>query len=297
MARSSILIVGGHGDIYPFMRETLQPHGYRVEGAETSLAALKKLAHKNYDLVIASNDTPDIDSLDLLERIRTTISTDIPTILVAETIQVEHAVRAVRLGVQDLLQKPVGAEALLRSVRKRLERAPQFETRLHDNLAEYRLTYEFRAPELVQEGLVDRLVSSFLQLSELPSQTASTLQLCLDEMMHNALLHGTLQMPQHQRHLDGPAYNELVQELLQNEEVRSRTVRVELLHDRTNRAVHVWVSDCGCGFDPQPFLQQDIMASYDSTGRGLRFLQVLCEDLSFENDGRTVYVKLGYEAS
>ena len=297
MAAQSILIADGDSDSLAALQQALQEHGYTVETAGTSLEALQRLAHRNFDLVIASGEMPDMDGLELCERIRTTISPDLTAILVAAEIQLEQALQAVRLGIGDMLQRPVHPDELLRSVRKRLARPMLQDSLLHDKLACYSLTYSFSAAELARQGLVERIVGSFIRMGDIPSMAASTLQLCLDEMLHNAFIHGTLQLQRHHRDLDGEPFQRLVEGLLQNEEVQRRTVRVELEHCREKGKITVQVHDMGQGFNPDPYLQCDCPDLQDTTGRGLRFLQVLTEEVRFENDGRSVYIKLGYDNS
>jgi two-component system response regulator FixJ len=73
------------------------------------------------DMVIADIHLPDDQNLDFLDRLESLTSPKVPVVLVTGRPSVESAVRALRYGVVDYLQKPFEEAALLGSVKKALQ--------------------------------------------------------------------------------------------------------------------------------------------------------------------------------
>lgn len=63
---------------------------------------------------------PGMSGLELLQRLRST-DNDIPAILVSAHAEVPDAVRGMKLGAVDLLQKPVEPAALIEAIRRSLQ--------------------------------------------------------------------------------------------------------------------------------------------------------------------------------
>jgi diguanylate cyclase (GGDEF)-like protein len=92
-----------------------------VECRPDGEAALELLARQTVDLVLSDLTMPGLSGLELLERVqREHPGTDF--VLITANASVDSAVRALRMGATDYLQKPVRAEDLLLVVERTLAR-------------------------------------------------------------------------------------------------------------------------------------------------------------------------------
>jgi DNA-binding NtrC family response regulator len=143
-------------DDQPHILEALQllldPHGYRVESANSPAEVRQALATETYDaLMIDLNYTRDTTSgqegLDLLSEI-VALDSSLPVIVMTAWGNVELAVEAMRRGARDFIQKPWENERLLTILRAQIElhRALQLAERL---TAENRLLRAQGRPEFI----------------------------------------------------------------------------------------------------------------------------------------------------
>jgi DNA-binding NtrC family response regulator len=118
MAR--ILVV----DDKPLMREsmalTLRRAGHDVAAAENGQAALSALAGGRFELVVTDLKMDRLDGVGLLQKVRTRWP-DVAVVLVTAFGTVDVAVRAMKAGAFDFLQKPFKAEHLTAVVDRALE--------------------------------------------------------------------------------------------------------------------------------------------------------------------------------
>ncbi len=68
-----ILIVDDEPEICELISEALQDNGYHVSSANTGLAGIELLEHKDFDLVILDIFLPDLDGTTIYETMRKTV--------------------------------------------------------------------------------------------------------------------------------------------------------------------------------------------------------------------------------
>jgi len=110
-----ILIVDDEPSVRLNYRVTLETEGLEVREASSGSAALRELAGKDFDLAILDMRMPEMDGLELLESMR---ERDIqtPVVIITAYGDIPHAVRAMKLGAIDFLEKPLTPEILRSSV-------------------------------------------------------------------------------------------------------------------------------------------------------------------------------------
>jgi two-component system response regulator FixJ len=110
----------------PAMRDSLklllESSGYSTQTYESAVAFLASDAHGRPGCVVADVRMPEMDGLELQEELRAKRSA-LPVILMTGHADVPIAVRAMKAGAIDFLEKPFEDTALLDSVRRALERA------------------------------------------------------------------------------------------------------------------------------------------------------------------------------
>ena len=106
-----ILLVDDESDIRSVFRDKLEVSGFDVEEAESAEQALAKLHKFDPDLVITDVRMDGITGLELLARIRESMS-NVDVIVMTGHDAMSSAVEAMKLGAFDYLVKPVGLEQL-----------------------------------------------------------------------------------------------------------------------------------------------------------------------------------------
>lgn len=87
-------------------RITLETEGYEIFEASSAQQALELLADHSFALAILDMRMPGMDGFELLARIRES-GIRVPAMMVTAYGDVPHAVKAMRLGAIDFLQKPI----------------------------------------------------------------------------------------------------------------------------------------------------------------------------------------------
>jgi two-component system KDP operon response regulator KdpE len=124
MAETTILIIEDEVPIRRFLRTTLNGHGYKVVEADTAHAGLQHASAQRPDLILLDLGLPDMDGLEVTERIREWSQT--PIVVLSARGQERDKVAALDAGADDYLTKPFGVDELLARIRvalRHVERA------------------------------------------------------------------------------------------------------------------------------------------------------------------------------
>ena len=102
----------------------LESDGHRVDQAADGPQAAEKLAERTYDLLLVDLKMPGIDGISLVETLRVR-GHGTPILMISGFGSVESAVRALHVGADDFLTKPVEPDVLSARVADLLELKPQ----------------------------------------------------------------------------------------------------------------------------------------------------------------------------
>jgi two-component system nitrogen regulation response regulator NtrX len=119
---SRILIVDDEQGIRKSLAGLLSDEGYEAAVSADGEAALAALREQPPDLVLLDIAMPGRDGIDVLEEMRRAWPR-LPVIMMSGHGSIETAVRATQLGAFDFIEKPLGAEKLLLTIRHALERS------------------------------------------------------------------------------------------------------------------------------------------------------------------------------
>ncbi len=123
--RERILIVDDETNVRLNYRITLETEGYEVCEAGSAPLALEELLKRSFAVAILDMRMPGMDGLELLAKMRQ-VGITVPAMIVTAYSDVPHAVKAMKLGAIDFLQKPLRPEDLRRIVAEIVKRhAPQ----------------------------------------------------------------------------------------------------------------------------------------------------------------------------
>jgi DNA-binding NtrC family response regulator len=119
---SAVLVVDDEKNILVTLSRALKLEGFEVDVAGSGQIALEKAKQRAYDVVLLDVNMPDLDGLEVLRQLKAERD-DLPVVMMSGQGQIATAVLATRHGADDFLEKPIGSERLLVSLRAALERA------------------------------------------------------------------------------------------------------------------------------------------------------------------------------
>jgi two-component system nitrogen regulation response regulator NtrX len=119
--REAILIVDDEVGVRASLTGILGDEGYQAEAVESGEACLSTLEARRFDLLLLDVWLPGMDGLETLSRVRT-LDPELPVVVISGHGSIEAAVKAVRLGAQDFVEKPLSLEKTLLVVRNALRR-------------------------------------------------------------------------------------------------------------------------------------------------------------------------------
>jgi DNA-binding NtrC family response regulator len=114
-----ILIVDDELIVRDSLTKWFREDGYRVEAAESAAAALRKLQPGLFHIMLVDIKMPGMDGIELLERIKE-IDPGIIVLIITAFASVDSAVKALKLGAQDYITKPIDPDYLDHVIEKAL---------------------------------------------------------------------------------------------------------------------------------------------------------------------------------
>ena len=103
-----VLIVDDNEMNRDMLARRLERKGYEVGVAESAQALLKRVQEKPVDLILLDIEMPEISGLDALQTLRASYTPiELPIIMVTAKDQSEDIVKALNLGANDYLTKPI----------------------------------------------------------------------------------------------------------------------------------------------------------------------------------------------
>ncbi len=114
-----ILVVDDEERIRQSLNGILKDEGYEVQEAKDGTQALKQVESDPPDLVLLDIWMPGMDGMQILERIKAQIP-NLPVIMISGHGNIELAVKAVKLGAYDFIEKPLSLEKVLLAVNNAL---------------------------------------------------------------------------------------------------------------------------------------------------------------------------------
>ena len=126
--RSSILVIDDEEQILDGLKLNLEQSGYSISTAKTGTEGLALFDGKEFDLVLADLQLPDMEGIDVLRKIKEK-KPSIEVIIISGHGSVTKAVEAAKAGAFHFVEKPFELDALLVLIERALERKLLIEER------------------------------------------------------------------------------------------------------------------------------------------------------------------------
>jgi two-component system nitrogen regulation response regulator NtrX len=125
----SILIVDDEPGVRSALGGVLRDEGYEVDAVDSGEACLERLGRQSYDVVLLDIWLPGMDGLATLARMRER-QVDVQVVIISGHGNIESAVRAIKMGAFDFVEKPLSLEKTVLVVRNALrQRSLEVENR------------------------------------------------------------------------------------------------------------------------------------------------------------------------
>jgi two-component system, NtrC family, response regulator AtoC len=120
MPKETILVVDDERLVRWSLQQKLEQWGYHVSLAEDGGTALARIQLDNPDLITLDVKLPDMTGLEVLSELRDR-NVQTPVIVITAFGVVDDAVRSLKLGAYDFIEKPINFEKLENAVHNALE--------------------------------------------------------------------------------------------------------------------------------------------------------------------------------
>ena len=120
MNRPRILVVDDEEIVRISCKKCLTPEGYDVDVAANGFEGMQLMQAAQYDLILTDLKMPEMDGMEFIVKAKAS-QPDTRIIMITGYSTVEHAVKAMRLGAYNYVEKPFTPEALIAAAREALE--------------------------------------------------------------------------------------------------------------------------------------------------------------------------------
>lgn len=115
MNKPMILVVEDDAPVRNLIATTLRAHDYKYLTAQNGAAAIMEASSHNPDILLLDLGLPDMDGVEVIERIRTW--SQMPIIVISARSEDRDKIEALDAGADDYLTKPFSVEELLARLR------------------------------------------------------------------------------------------------------------------------------------------------------------------------------------
>lgn len=117
--RTNVLIVDDDDHMRIALKESLSKAGYVVSLAGNGLEAVEEMDRRSFDLLITDVKMPRLNGIDLLQHVKDKVPL-LPVILITAYGTVQDAVKVIKEGAFDYIQKPFNTDTLYGVVKRAL---------------------------------------------------------------------------------------------------------------------------------------------------------------------------------
>ena len=120
MSKGKILVIDDEDIVLISCKRALLPEGFEVKTAQNGIEGLKMIEEERFDLVFTDLKMPDIDGIEVLRIIKQRWP-ETGVIIITGYQTVDSAVKAIKLGAYDYIEKPFTPDGIINAVNRALE--------------------------------------------------------------------------------------------------------------------------------------------------------------------------------
>lgn len=180
-----ILLVDDDADVRKVVKKILEKAGYSVIAVDNGLSALSELSEHHFDLLLSDASMPQYSGFDLLKAVRAKQKhQDLVIAMLTGRRDIEDIKKAVELGANDYIVKPVDPQVLVAKIQKLLEHKKENPTliQLPD-----RIEVNFEASLLCPMKMKTIGLGGFSAVSKYPLQVGQDFYLNIDVFEYELL--------------------------------------------------------------------------------------------------------------
>jgi FixJ family two-component response regulator len=151
------------------LERSLRGHGFRVRTYTSALRYLSERDALDPQCVVADINMPELDGVEM-RRAEREGGHDVPTVFITGRVDVRTAVRAMKEGALDLLEKPVEESVLLGTVRRAIDRSSALRAERRELAAVWK-AFDLLTP---REAEVCALVASGMRNKQIAAAIGTT---------------------------------------------------------------------------------------------------------------------------
>ncbi|MFO0930367.1 MAG: response regulator [Gemmataceae bacterium] len=260
-------------------------HASFAAGGPEALAMLEK---ERFDVVLTDMLMPEMDGLQLVQKIRTQYPL-VPVILMTAHGSEDIAIQALQKGAASYVPKKVLARDLADTLDQVLavSKTKQQEVRLLSRLGHVETSFLLENDTSLIPALVGHLEEDITRLKLADPSGLVLLGVALHEALTNAILHGNLELDSSLRETDEKEYYRLSLERRTQAPYVDR--RVQVVARFTREEMTFRVSDEGKGFDPSSLPDPTDPTNLGKvSGRGLLLIQTFMDRVQHNHRGNEI---------
>lgn len=124
-SKQTVLIIEDEKNIGNYIETIVISNGYKALRALNGMSGMSMCTSHHPDLILLDLGLPDLDGMEVLQRIRG--FSNVPIIIISARTQEKEKVDALDEGADDYITKPFGSEELLARIRTALRRSARVE--------------------------------------------------------------------------------------------------------------------------------------------------------------------------
>jgi CheY-like chemotaxis protein len=290
----SILLVEDSATQAMQMRILLESAGHEVTCAEDGVCAVECLANQPCELVITDLEMPQMNGLQLVERLRVDFP-HIPSILVTARGSETLAAEALQKGAAGYVPKSMLESMLIKTVEDVLGvlRTDRTYAHLIDCTVQNHFILELPTDPTVIGPAVDLPIQIAAGMDLLNGVELHRLSTAIQEALQNAIYRGNLELSYDQWRAEedfdetGMAVSPIVADRLNAAPYNERKVRYDVLINKD--FIRIIITDQGPGFDITNLpIKGDPGSMVETCGRGFVLIQSLTDDVKFNPAGNQI---------
>lgn len=286
-----VLIVEDDSFSLKYFETLISIEGYDCRIAENGKIGLEVFKEFKPDIVLSDIQMPEMDGLEMLAAIRR-LHTDAIVIMATAFNSEEYAIKALKLGANDYLKKPVTPDSLKRLFTKysRIIRNRNLKSDVLFSFTRKEFTLKIESKIEIVHVVADMLKRETSAIFDESERVG--IELGLAELITNAIEHGNLEISfaEKSRAMEKNQLEKLFEEREENAKLGSRKVTIDF---KQNENSCEWlITDEGEGFDwkavPNPLESQGLEELH---GRGIFISRFQFDEMEYLGNGNIVRLK------